>query len=143
MKMPIASRLIFYFVSIYLVLGSHIADWSSTHLLNPRWPPHAKFHTGQTLAFSILLSILTVYFASSKSKDKAQSIAVVFAFSSIYWLTQALAILYPNTAFMDPEFDDAAHRLFGIPPQLVVDIIAMSFVGLGTYLAARSKSKWT
>src|SRR5262245_4227608 len=32
-------------------VSGYLADWNRTHLFNPRWPPHAKFHD----AWSILL----------------------------------------------------------------------------------------
>jgi hypothetical protein len=35
MRMPRISRIFFSFVSVYLVVGAHIADYSRTHLLDP------------------------------------------------------------------------------------------------------------
>ncbi|KIW15546.1 hypothetical protein PV08_05594 [Exophiala spinifera] len=42
--------------------GCFVADWSRTHVFNPRWPPHAKFHNGQTMAMGASLALGTLYY---------------------------------------------------------------------------------
>ncbi|WP_263381289.1 DUF6640 family protein [Granulicella arctica] len=140
MRLPLISRVVFYFVSVYLVVGAHVADYSRTHLLDPRWPPHAKFHDGQTLMFSIFLGALTIYFASVRTQDKALTLTATTSFAALYWVTQALAIVYPGTAFMDPEFDGPSAYLLGIPAQVVVDVLALSLIAFATIYAARKQS---
>ena len=142
MRMPIVSRVLFCFVSIYLVAGAHIADYSRSHLLDPRWPPHAKFHDGQTLMFSIFLAALTIFFAVKKTQDKRTSLIATTSFAALYWVTQALAIVYPGTAFMDPEFNTPSAYLLGLPAQVVIDVIALCLIYVACYLAARKSSRW-
>ena len=31
-------------VAAFTAVGGFLADWNRTHLFNPRWTPHAKFH---------------------------------------------------------------------------------------------------
>ncbi len=101
MRMPLISRWLFTLAAIGLTLGAHIADISPSHIFDARWPPHAKFHTGQTLSMSILLSLLTIFFAWRKTTDQKSAVLATVGFSAAYWVTQATAILYPNTAFYD------------------------------------------
>jgi hypothetical protein len=143
MRMPLVSRVLFCFVSVYLVIGAHIADYSHTHLLDPRWPPHAKFHDGQTLMFSIFLAALTLFFAIKKTHDRNATLVATTSFAALYWVTQALAIVYPGTAFVDPEFDTPRAYLLGLPAQATIDIIALSLIAVASYLAARRSSAWT
>jgi hypothetical protein len=142
MRMPLISRILFCFVSIYLVVGAHIADYSRTHLLDPRWPPHAKFHDGQTLMFSIFLAALTIFFATSKTHDRSITLIATTSLAALYWVTQALAIVYPGTAFVDPEFNTPSAYLLGLPAQVVVDVIALSLVSVASSLAARKSALW-
>jgi hypothetical protein len=143
MRMPLVSRIIFYFVSIYLAVGAHIADYSRSHLLNPRWPPHAKFHDGQTLMFSIFLCAVTIYFASVRTQDKTLVLVSTTASAAMYWVTQALAIVYPGTAFMDPEFNTPSAYLLGLPAQVTIDIIALLLIAFATSYAIRKPARWT
>jgi hypothetical protein len=143
MRMPLTSRILFCFVGLYLAVGAHIADYSHTHLLNPRWPPHAKFHDGQTLMFSIFLAALTIFFAIRKTRDRSLTVIATTTFAALYWVTQALAIVYPGTAFVDPEFDTARAYLLGLPAQATIDIIALALVSVAAYRAARRSSVWT
>jgi hypothetical protein len=143
MRMPVVSRILFCFVSVYLVIGAHIADYSRTHLFDPRWPPHAKFHDGQTLMFSIFLAALTILFALRRTQDRTSTLIATTSFASLYWVTQALAIVYPGTAFVDPEFDTPRAYLLGLPAQATIDIIALCLICVALYLSARKSSVWT
>ena len=142
MRMPLVSRVIFYFVSLYLVVGAHVFDYSRTHLFDPRWPPHAKFHDGQTLMFSIFLAGLTIYFAGARTQDRAVTLVATTAFAALYWVTQAMAIVYPGTAFVDPEFNGPSAYLLGLPAQVVIDIIVLSLIAFATAYAVRKPSRW-
>jgi hypothetical protein len=52
MRMTLSSRLIFTAIGVSLPIAAHRADMNETHIYNPDWPPHAKFHDGQTLSMS-------------------------------------------------------------------------------------------
>lgn len=87
-------------------IGPYLADWSESHVLNPRWPPHAKFHNGQTMSFGFTLGILTLYYtwrATPQPKDSLKTAAIL---GSLYYVAGLSAILYPGTLAVDPEFGE-------------------------------------
>jgi hypothetical protein len=49
-------------LAIAQMLGPFIADFNHTHVLNPRWPPLARFHNGQTMSMGLLLGLTTLYY---------------------------------------------------------------------------------
>ncbi len=141
-RMPLSSRLIFAVTSILLTLGSHLADYNETHSFNPRWTPHAKFHGGQTLMFSIFLALLTIFFAWRKSTDRLGAVMAASAFAAVYWVTQAGAILYPGTAAFDPEFVQPNSYVLGLAQQNYIEIVFLALIALAAWLALKPNAKW-
>ena len=143
MRMPLMSRILFTLSAIGLTAGAHAADMSPSHLFNDRWPPHAKFHTGQTLSMSLLLSLLTILFAWRKTSDQREAVFATAGFAAAYWVTQATAIAYPNTAFYDPEFITANSFPLGLPVQAYFQLLFLSLIALASWLAIRRPAKWS
>jgi len=142
MRMPLVSRLLFTLSGVGLTLGAHLADLSRSHMFNPRWPPHAKFHTGQTLSMSLLLSVLTICFAWRRTSDQHDAVFATAGFAAAYWVTQATAIAYPNTAFYDPEFITADSFPLGLPLQAYFELLFLLLIALASWLAIRRSAKW-
>ena len=132
MRMPLVSRLLFTLSALGLAVGAHVADMNPSHILNDRWPPHAKFHTGQTLSMSLLLALLTIFFAWRKTSDQREAVLATAGFAAAYWFTQATAISYPNTAFYDPEFLTAHSFTLGLPVQAYFEIGFLAVITLAS-----------
>jgi len=143
MRMPFSSRVLFLLSALGLALGAHMADYfSTTHIFNDRWPPHAKFHAAQTLSMSILLGVMSVFFAWRKTSDKKTTVYAAAGFASLYWVTQATAILYPGTAFYDPEFVTPRSFSHGLPGQAYFEIGFLIVIGLASWVALRKNARW-
>jgi hypothetical protein len=141
--MPMSSRLIFTALSILLTVGSHLADYNETHIFNPRWTAHAKFHGGQTLMFSIFLAALTVIFAWRRTTDRLNTVLAVSGFAAVYWVAQAGAILYPGTAAFDPEFVTPSSYLMGLAQQNYIEMFCLVLIGVAAWLSLKPNAKWT
>ncbi|ORY63931.1 uncharacterized protein BCR38DRAFT_514574 [Pseudomassariella vexata] len=93
--------------AVGLLFGAVMADMSGSHMYNPRWPPHAKFHNAQTISLSVLLGVSTLVYTwrrPSSPQLKREFMAVTAFTGSIYWLAGLAAILFPGTMGLDPEF---------------------------------------
>ena len=137
------SLYIITFVGVFTVISPYVADWNVTHIYNPRWPPHAKFHNAQTMLLGTLLGLSAVGFAwrratGEDSRRLALTVAVLLA--GLYWITQSLSLLFPGTAFLDPEFRTGHDTLLGLPPQLLVDMVALSLLAVAWRLGVTKTS---
>ncbi|MBX9952642.1 MAG: hypothetical protein K2Y39_25940 [Candidatus Obscuribacterales bacterium] len=129
MKLPF-DRILVSLVSLVTIFGAFIFDWDETHIFNPNWPPHAKFHNGQTMSMGVCLGILSLWLLWRKKKISNFDFGLAVAIASLYWITQASAILYPGTDFFDPNTVNLprSHAL-GLPIQVVLQIALYSFLG--------------
>ena len=117
-------------VAIWATFGSYIFDWNETHIYNPNWPPHAKFHNAQTMLLGTVIGILSLWLLWFQNGDSRTMFRLALVTASFYWITQAGSILFPGTALVDPEF---AHP--GQPPaQLIVDLVMLGMLGLAYFL---------
>ena len=122
-------RILLSLVAITTSTGCYVADWNTTHVFNPRWPPHAKFHNGQTMSMGMGLGLATAYYTWRRGYDE-DSLRTACLFGSLYWVTQLSAICYPGTLMIDPEFG-TGH------PQVYVVAAMLGSVGLAWWLESK------
>jgi hypothetical protein len=102
-------RILLSLSAIGQILGPFIADFNHTHVKNPRWPPHAKFHNGQTMSLGLLLGLSSLYYTgrpTSSRRAEKDSLRTAAVFGSLYWISGLSAILYPGSLAIDPEFGE-------------------------------------
>jgi hypothetical protein len=132
-------------VAIFTSVSPYLADWNVTHIYNPLWPPHAKFHNAQTMVLGAILGLLSIYclwFRGGVSEQQKLNEGVVLA--SLYWLAQLPAVFFPGTALTDPGINHVQMPvIFGIEfNQLVMDIVLIfPLLILGYYLESRRLKK--
>ena len=68
-----AARWLVAFVAIVTALGGLIVDYfipssGRQHMKNPRWPPHAKFHNGQSILMGLGSGILALPSCSASNR---------------------------------------------------------------------------
>jgi hypothetical protein len=53
------------------MVGAYIADWNETHIHNPTWPPHAKFHNAQTMSMGVALGAAALRYLWKPNQTRA------------------------------------------------------------------------
>lgn len=127
-------RLLITAVILSLIPGAFIADYNATHLFNPRWPPHARFHNAQTMSMSVALTLPTLWYAwraprgtRTAADDLGDSIVTATIFASIYPLTSLAAWFFPTVLAVDPEFGEGF-------PQLPIFTTGLALTWAGCWL---------
>ncbi len=124
-------RLCITIIALFTCFGAYSADWNHTHIYNPRWSPHAKFHNAQTMSMGLALGLASLYYLW-RPEYNLDSLFTSALLTSMYWVTQASGILYPGTAWIDEEFGT-----FADAPQPKGIPIFLAIVWGGYFLESR------
>lgn len=92
-----------------------VKSWDETHVFNPHWPPHARFHNGQSISFVVMAAVTATVLlhrrgppGAAAARDTLLLAAVVGSLATAAGLS---ALLYPGARWADPEWDNG--RLMG------------------------------
>jgi hypothetical protein len=104
-------------LSVPLALGiiAFLAfQWNTTHVFNPKWHPHARFHAVQLGLFFIVLSGIGLWQVWSTTIGLPAAAWLAAAVPFVFWGGEFAALLVPGT---DPSPDPAnpnTFPLFGV-----------------------------
>ncbi len=126
MKSLSTGKFLITLVALWSAGGSYVFDWNHTHIYNPHWPPHAKFHNAQTMLLGTAIGLLALWVLWAQAAAGLNRLRLAVVLASFYWLTQAGAILFPGTALVDPEFAQPGQ----LPAQLIVDLVMLTLLAI-------------
>ena len=126
-------------VALY-AFGGVVADaivpaTSRQHLWNPAWPPHAKFHNGQTMLLGVFGGSFSLCLLFAFGPLTHRMFYLAAAAAAMYWVSMSLAPLFPGTAWYDPEFKDTSPRPFGFSPQQILSYVLCGLLVIAVILA--------
>jgi hypothetical protein len=117
-------------VALYAAFGSYFFDWNKTHIFNPDWPPHAKFHNAQDMLLGTATGLLALWVLWLQKTDERNKLILSTVLASLYWITQFGAVFFPGTALADPKFSTPNQ----LPAQLIVDIVMVAMLTIACLL---------
>jgi hypothetical protein len=123
-------RALISLTSLVTAVGPYRADWNETHVYNPAWPPHAKFHNGQTMSLGLALGVTSLWQLWRAPGSARASLDAGAVLASLYWLTQISALAYPGSKAVDPDRGEGF-------PQAKVAFPALAVTALGYVLERR------
>ena len=113
-----------------------IADLSDSHLLNPTWMPHAKFHLAWLLSTNSLLALFSLYLIWVKDKSIYAGLIGIFVMAG-FWIAALSRNLYGGL-FADPNLD--VSNIMGLHPNVFAFIFVSLFLVAGTYLQSKASN---
>jgi hypothetical protein len=133
MKQAGEGRLLLISVGAVTTVGGFAADWNRTHLFNPGWPPHAKFHDALSIALGSLLGASGLYLLLRRGKDPQTDLALGALLPSLFWVAQAASFAFPGAEGLEAEFPEKVPRVGGVwvnerfASALMLTLIAASY----------------
>ena len=133
------ARYLIAFVAVFnfggLVADAIVPATSRQHLFNPSWPPHAKFHNAQTMLMGLVSGTLSLAILFGTPSFTLPVLLLAAVIAANYFVTMALAPLFPKTAWMDPEFALGTPRPLGLAPQQLISYVLCCLIIIAIVLA--------
>ena len=134
-----------FILSFVLVVGAIVStavDWNTTHLFNPTWPPHARFHDALFLALLDGMSLVVLWLLWRRSKEPEIGIVVAALFSAAVWTPFFyIETLIPGTSLLvSPDVPVLKVAGMTLPPNLVIAIV-MFLLTVAAWWLARDASR--
>jgi len=130
----LTGRVILTMIAVGTIVSPYLADWNATHIYNPLWPPHAKFHNAQTMAVGVLLGLAALFFTWRRQGDLRSNLLPAWLFAGLYWISQPFAFGFPGVAWTDPNLLQPGHTLTEFPLQLRGDVVLFALLALAGWL---------
>ena len=133
------ARYIVAFVAVFNfggVVADAIVPWSAKqHLFNQLWPPHAKFHNGQTMLMGIFSGSLSLAILFGSRPLTLPLFLIASGVAANYFVAMAVARVFPGTAWIDPEFVAKTPHPMGFAPQQLISYVLCGLVLIAIVLA--------
>jgi hypothetical protein len=103
------SRLILSGAPIGTMIGTGRADLNSSHVFNPAWPPHARFHNATgwgTVAGSQLHALWLLWRPGQQPRDHDTAVTTSALLSAIAWVP-----FFPALAISGADVEDEPGHL--------------------------------
>jgi hypothetical protein len=136
----LTGRVILTVIAVGTIVSPYIADWNATHIYNPLWPPHAKFHNAQTMVMGVMLGISGLFFLWRRRGDGADLVPAIVLIA-LYWVSQLPAFLFPGVAWTDPNLLQPGQSLTDVPIQLKGDVVLFPLMILASWLVLRGRTE--
>lgn len=135
-------RLVLTFV---LVIGPILAtavDWNATHLFNPTWHPHARFHDALYLFFLDATSLLVLWLLWRGSTEPDLGVTVATLFSAAVWTPFFyIEALIPGTSPLAEDNMPVVHvGGMRFAPNVIIAAVLFLLTLIG-YLVARGEAR--
>ena len=118
-----------------LVADALVTATAKQHLWNPRWPPHAKFHNGQTMLMGIFGGSISLAILFGSRPLTLPPFLLAAAIAANYFVAMVLSPILPGTDWTDPEFASETSRPLGLAPQQLVSYVLCGLVLIAVAMA--------
>jgi len=113
-------------------------DWNKTHLFNPKWTPHSKFHDAMTILQASFLGAAGLYFLNKKGGNQNQNLALGTLLPAFIWISMLLSFTFSQAKGLKAEFPDKVPKTGSLRlNEAPARILLLSLLTLGYFMEKR------
>jgi len=136
------SRILLSVVLVSTAVVSVAVDWNTTHLFNPEWHPHARFHDAVMLWLLSGCCIMALWLLWRRTSEPTVAVTVATLIPIIFWSPFFFVTsLMPGTS-LQADLKEAVPQVAGISiyPNVAVATVSviLALIGYGLYHASNS-----
>ena len=129
-----------YIANVSILTGGWIADMNKSHIYNPRWTPHAKFHGGMTISMGTLMGAAGLYLLTARPFSDRANTTMAAVLPAIVYGAQASGFLYPGAKGIEAEAPEMAPKVKGVLiNELPIALTGLAVAGLGYFLSRKKR----
>lgn len=135
MKWP---KYLISFCALVTIILPTIMDLNATHMTNPLWAPHARFHWSIQWYSITLLNILALYLLWGRYEGANSRLATVIAGLApiLFWGSFFPSLFMPGAS----PWPDGIQRFAILPPNVYVGALITCLSGWGIWLDGRFRA---
>jgi len=141
-RMTAGKSLLTFAIAVFPVINV-LADWNKSHIFNPTWPPHARFHGADMSVIVWSVSAIAIWLLWRRSTEPELGTRVALLISIVLWSPFLyVTLLVPGTSlWVSGTPPNEAPKIAGmiIEPQVVLAIIFLLLTAWG-YRVVRSSA---
>ncbi|WP_151639386.1 DUF6640 family protein [Noviherbaspirillum aerium] len=103
-----------YALASVTALSGFAADFNRTHLFNPAWTAHAKFHDAMTISHGLVLGLLGLYFLARRAHGDLHLLKLASLFPAIFWASMVVSFFFPGVGGLEADFPDLVPVVAGM-----------------------------
>src|SRR5262245_4214563 len=135
-------KAILTFVLVAGAIISTAVDWNATHLFNPAWHPHARFHGALFLMILDATTLIALWLLWRRSPEPEIGITVSALFAAAVWTPFFyIEALVPGSSLLASD-DVPVVKVGGmaLAPNLIIAVVLVLLTVVSYWLARRARS---
>lgn len=136
------SRILLSVVLVSTAVVSVAVDWNTTHIFNPEWHPHAKFHDVVMLWLLSGMSIMALWLLWRRSTEPDIAYTVAMLVPVVFWSPFFFTMLVIPGTSLQANLNESLPVVAGITiyPNVAVATVSVILALLGYFLYRTSRT---
>lgn len=132
------AKFLISFCALTTIVLPSIMDLNSTHMTNPLWAPHARFHWSIQWYSITMLNAIAMYLLWGLYEGSGSRLSIIMAGLApiLFWGNFFPSLLMPGTS----PWPDGIEPFASVPPNVYIAALITGLSALGIWLDARSRA---